>query len=331
MFLYYRLRQFNVNDKSSTDVTTNATTTTVFDAIIIPVLLLLLKVSVNFKRTKNTCTMNSYLASLNAVLLIAIIANNNPVQSMYVIPGLSRACQLSINTLSSEALRDEHKNTFPAMMILLASAQYPGDPGNYQQCKDTTDANFCMINTNRIIQLPNTTVPLIDAAVESGICVPHGCDEYDARLIAVHFYFPHVMRINIDADDIHGIRCLMPQTIHGTVTITVIFVILLLASISIICSVYLRVYVSNQGPNIRDNDEKEAIVISPLSQQSTETSDTHLERSKPLKASRESLSFKLLKAFDVVGNAADLFKVPLEHNGFKALEGLRVFSMVCCS
>lgn len=286
-----------------------------------------------------------------AIILLLLLALDSTGLSAstngFDIHNISGICASSLNSILGAA---NTANSDPLQQMVMSSGRFPGDPGNYLQCNINQVTRLCMVRSSDLLLLPNTSYALFNTSVETGLCVPNGCNDDDVVSMATQFYFPILMHQNISSTDIASVDCLESTHVHSTGAILSLFLLCLLMLLSVIGTAFKywtplprSSYLNHPTQPASVFEQRYAILASSAKPEpeTTETSFTsdvktpllssssHTAPRVATRAATSTLTHQLLCSFDVVDNFKSIFKTPAQNNGMKALDGLRVLSIVC--
>ena len=213
------------------------------------------------------------------------------------------------------------------IQLIMASAHYPGDSGNYYSCHETFGAQFCLVNAPFNFNYNGSTYFSL-GDVNTGLCIPYGCNENDIKLLAQDFYFPVLFNRLLNASAITSVQCLEPHTLHGSGAVITVILLIILA-VLVAGGTYLRHRAAQAAERKKRLEAGIADEDEPLLREPKKEAPPPIPQMQSASKPKESKMVQILHAFDLSENWKDLLKSPAINNGLKALDGLRVCSMVC--
>jgi hypothetical protein len=245
---------------------------------------------------------------------------------------LSLPCQISTQSFLS--------NKAQFLQLFVSSGRFPGDAGNYFSCTIEYGAQFCTIETPIQYIGPNLandvnkllhdfSIPLNYTSgtthLTTGMCFPQQCNVNDMKLITEYFYYPLLYNRIILPENITQVTCLKPHALQGAGAIITVIIAVFLVLFTILGTAY-RPYMA-----WRKASRNPATALHTINGDDELLVDPNGEKVAPKAAPkiREPKSVQLIKSFDLGTNFNDLLKSPAINNGLKALDALRVCSMVC--
>jgi hypothetical protein len=256
-------------------------------------------------------------SSLLIVLLIVGSASFASAFPAWVLE-LSPKCMKSAETFLTELGNNATLNT---EQMILSSSGSLGGIGDYGQCIQNYNSQYCLITFNTSILLNKETHTFY--APQTGLCLPDHCDQKDVILISQNLIFPYLFRMgNTSASQFSDVECLKPFTLHGAGAIFIVVLTSMLCALVVFGT--LRAYVlrlqhehkAGLAASINNDEEGQGL----LKDQHTKTVQ---------QAIRKKASNSIIGAFDAITNFEDLTKSPSINQGLKSLDGLRFISMVC--
>ena len=212
------------------------------------------------------------------------------------------------------------------IQLMLASARNPGDSGNYFECHEDLGAQFCVVNAPFSWGFNGTTYFSL-GNVNTGLCVPIGCNATDVATMAQDFYWPVLFSRFLNKSQVNSVNFLQPHELHGAGAYITVIILCLLA-VMLVAGSANRVYKARVEAEKKrhltvingDTDDEPLLVDTKK--------DTPVVQMTPVQKPKETKWQQILNSFDIAENWADLKKAPGINNGLKALDGLRVCSML---
>ena len=251
-------------------------------------------------------------------------------------PQLSEPCASDWET---NFISQFKSNPLQLTQLVAASARYPGDSGNYFSCTFDYSAQFCTIISppyQLVIgnnSFPNTLGISVNksvnvsftGAVKTGLCVPKGCNVTDIKTLAAYFYFPVLMDRIVDIKNLSDVTCLSSHTLHGAGAIITVIILIVLALLVVVGTVHRQLthakLAKPKTANDINSDESKPLM--------SEVKLNNAGQMESAQKPKQPKYWQLIDSFDLIENFKDLTKSPSINPGLKALDGLRVCSMVC--